>query len=278
MTEETAIAGSDNLIGSEDVADTSWQSRYLSEDLRENDTLNKFEDVGSLGKSYLELQKMVGSRIKVPTDESSEDEVNDFYSKVGRPDSPDKYAINLPEGVDYDKELIGKFYEVAYENGLSNKQAQSAIEFYNRINDDMSINQESQMQQSRVDSEAVLKKEWGLGDYNKNLALSKKAFKRFADNDLKEFVDKTGMSNNVAMIKFLYKIGSAFSDPDMGGSGKDSANVDADSAKLEINAIMKDSNHKYNEALFNGLHSKHKEAVAYRDHLYDIAYPGDDDI
>ena len=278
MTEETAIAGSDNLIGSEDVADTSWQSRYLSEDLRENDTLNKFEDVGSLGKSYLELQKMVGSRIKVPTDESSEDEVNDFYSKVGRPDSPDKYAINLPDGVDYDKELIGKFYEVAYENGLSNKQAQSAIEFYNHINADMSINQESQMQQSRVDSEASLKKEWGIGDYNKNLALSKKAFKRFADDDLKEFVDKTGMSNNVAMIRFLYKIGNAFSDPDMGGLGKDSANVDSDSAKLEINAIMKDSKHKYNAALFDSTDSKHKEAVAYRDHLYDIAYPGDDDI
>ena len=276
MTEETVV--NDNLIGSEDAVDTSWQSRYLSEDLRENDTLGKFEDVGSLGKSYLELQKMVGSRIKVPTDESSEDEVNDFYSKVGRPESPDKYTINLPEGTDYDNELIGQFYEVAYKNGLSNKQAQSAIEFYNHINADMNINQESQMQQSRVDSEASLKKEWGIGDYNKNLALSKKAFKRFADDDLKEFVDKTGMSNNVAMIKFLYKIGNAFSDPDMGGSGKDSANVDSDSAKLEINAIMKDSKHKYNAALFDGTDSKHKEAVAYRDHLYEIAYPGDDDI
>ena len=276
MTEETVV--NDNLIGSEDAVDTSWQSRYLSEDLRENDTLGKFEDVGSLGKSYLELQKMVGSRIKVPTDESSEDEVNDFYSKAGRPDSPDKYTINLPEGIDYDNELVGQFYEVAYKNGLSNKQAQSAIEFYNHINADMSINQESQMQQSRVDSEASLKKEWGIGDYNKNLALSKKAFKRFADDDLKEFVDKTGMSNNVAMIRFLYKIGNAFSDPDMGGLGKDSANVDSDSAKLEINAIMKDSKHKYNAALFDSTDSKHKEAVAYRDHLYDIAYPGDDDI
>jgi hypothetical protein len=64
----------------------------------------------------------------------------------------------------------------------------------------------------------------------------------------------------------------------MGGLGKDSANVDSDSAKLEINAIMKDSKHKYNAALFDGTDSKHKEAVAYRDHLYEIAYPGDDDI
>ena len=37
MAEETVV--NDNLIGSEDAVDTSWQSRYLSEDLRENDTL-----------------------------------------------------------------------------------------------------------------------------------------------------------------------------------------------------------------------------------------------
>ena len=148
MTEETVV--SDNLIGSEGgEADTSWQSRYLSDDLRGNDTLGKFEDVGALGKSYLELQKMVGSRIKVPTEESSDEEINDFYTKVGRPDAPEKYSVDLPEDSGYDQELIGQFYDVAYKNGLSNKQAQAAIEFYNHINTDMSINQDAMMQQSR---------------------------------------------------------------------------------------------------------------------------------
>ena len=84
------------------------------------------------------------------------------------------------------------------------------------------------------------------------------------------------MSNNVSMIKFLHKIGSAFSDPDMAGSGKDSGRVDADSARLEIASIMDDKGHKYNEALFDAKHPKHKEAVAYRDHLYDIAYEGEE--
>ena len=275
MTEETVV--SDNLIGSEGgEADTSWQSRYLSDDLRGNDTLGKFEDVGALGKSYLELQKMVGSRIKVPTEESSDEEINDFYTKVGRPDAPEKYSVDLPEDSGYDQELIGQFYDVAYKNGLSNKQAQAAIEFYNHINTDMSINQDAMMQQSRVDSEAALKKEWGPVDYNKNLATSKKAFNRFADDDLKQFVEKNGMSNNVSMIKFLHKIGSAFSDPDMAGSGKDSGRVDADSARLEIASIMDDKGHKYNEALFDAKHPKHKEAVAYRDHLYDIDYEGEE--
>jgi hypothetical protein len=274
MTEETVA--NDNLISSEEATDTSWQSRYLSDDLRENDTLGKFEDVGSLGKSYLELQKMVGSRIKVPSEESTEEEINDFYTKVGRPEAPDKYAVNIPEDSGYDKELVGQFYDVAYKNGLSNSQAQAAIEFYNHINTDMGINQEAVMQQSKVDSETALKKEWGPTEYSKNLAISRKAFNRFADDDLKQFVEGNGMSNNVAMIKFLHKIGSAFSEPDMAGSGRDSGNVDADTARLEISSIMEDSGHKYNAALFDATHSKHKEAVAYRDHLYDLAYAGEE--
>lgn len=275
MTEETVA--NDNLISSgEEAVDTSWQSRYLSDDLKENDTLSKFEDVGSLGKSYLELQKMVGSRIKVPSEDSSDDEINDFYTKIGRPESPDKYVVNLPEDANYNEELVAQFYDVAYKNGLSNKQAQAAIEFYNHINTDMGINQEAMMQQSRVDSEAALKKEWGPAEYGKNLAVSRKAFNRFADDDLKQLVEKTGMSNNVAMIKFLHKIGSAFADPDMSGSGKDSGNVDADTARLEISSIMSDSGHKYNAPLFDAAHPKHKEAVAYRDHLYDLAYAGEE--
>jgi hypothetical protein len=74
------------------------------------------------------------------------------------------------------------------------------------------------------------------------------------------------------MIKFLHRIGSAFNEPALEGSGKDSGSIDADSAKIEIAAMMKDKKHKYNEALFDNTHAKHLEALSYRDHLYDIVY------
>ena len=276
MLEETEAVTSDNLIDTvAEVKEDTWQTQYLSEDLQGNDTLSKFKDVSSLGNSYVELQKLVGSRVKVPTDDSTEEDVNSFYNQIGRPESPEKYSIDLPSD-SYPQEVIQSFLKEAHASGLTNKQAQSAINFYNTIETDGQINSDAAMQQAKVDAESALKKEWGPSEYAKELAVSRRAFNRFADDDLKAFVNETGVTNNVAMIKFLNRIGKAFSEPDMGGAGKDSGSIDGDSAKIEISAMLKDKTHKYNEALFDNTHPKHAEAISYRDHLYDIVYAEDE--
>ena len=276
MLEETEAVTSDNLIDTaEEVKEDTWQTQYLSEDLQGNDTLSKFKNVSSLGNSYVELQKLVGSRVKVPTDDSTEEDVNSFYNQIGRPESPEKYSIDLPSD-SYPQEVIQSFLKEAHASGLTNKQAQSAINFYNTIETDGQINSDAAMQQAKVDAESALKKEWGPSEYAKELAVSRRAFNRFADDDLKAFVNETGVTNNVAMIKFLNRIGKAFSEPDMGGAGKDSGSIDGDSAKIEISAMLKDKTHKYNEALFDNTHPKHAEAISYRDHLYDIVYAEDE--
>ena len=276
MLEETEAVTSDNLIDTvAEVKEDTWQTQYLSEDLQGNDTLSKFKDVGSLGNSYVELQKLVGSRVKVPTDDSTEEDVNSFYNQIGRPESPEKYSIDLPSD-SYPQEVIQSFLKEAHASGLTNKQAQAAINFYNTIETDGQINSDAAMQQAKVDAESALKKEWGPSEYAKELAVSRRAFNRFADDDLKAFVNETGVTNNVAMIKFLNRIGKAFSEPDMGGAGKDSGSIDGDSAKIEISAMLKDKTHKYNEALFDNTHPKHAEAMSYRDHLYDIVYAEDE--
>ena len=276
MLEETEAVTSDNLIDTvPEVSEETWQTQYLSEDLQANDTLSKFKDVGSLGNSYVELQKLVGSRVKVPTDESTEEDINSFYTQVGRPDTPENYAIDLPSD-SYPQEAIQAFLKEAHASGLTNKQAQSAINFYNSMETDGQINSDAAMQQAKVDAESALKKEWGPTEYAKELAVSRRAFNRFADDDLKAFVNETGVTNNVAMIKFLNRIGKAFSEPSMAGSGKDAGSIDGDSAKIEISAMLKDTGHKYNAALFDNKHAKHLEAISYRDHLYDIVYSEDE--
>ena len=276
MTEDVQTASeeapvSDNLI-SEEPQDDTWQTRYLSEDLRDNATLGKFKDVGDLGASYIKMQEMLGSRDKIPTENSTEEEVGAFYNKLGRPATPEEYSIEMPADSGYDEQLYQGFLQQAHQSGLTNKQAQDAINFYSQLNENAQINVETTMQQAKVDAETALKKEWGAKDYQRNLALSRRAFNRFADDDLKKFVQESGVSNNVSLIRFLHKIGKSFSDPDMSGAGKDAGSVDSDSAKIEINAMMKDNGHKYHTALFDPLDSKHEEALAYRDHLYDLVY------
>ena len=183
MSDE-AVA-SDNLISTEpEVAEDNWQTQYLPEDLQSNDTLSKFKDVGALGTSYLELQKMVGSRVKVPGEDATEEDLSSFYNQIGRPEAPDKYDLKMPEA-DYNQGKIDAFLEQAHKSGLTNKQAQSAIDFYHSLEVDGQVNTEASMQQAKLDAETALKKEWGPSEYAKNLAISRRAFNRFADDELK---------------------------------------------------------------------------------------------
>jgi len=280
MTEDVTVTN-DNLITEEPVTpeDNSWQARYLPDDLKENATLQKFKDVGGLSSSYLSMQEMLGSRVKVPTEESTDEERSDFYTKLGRPETPDKYELQIDERFSQnpqDQQKIQEFREKAFEQGFSNKQAQKAVDFYTDMINGAMIDQDAVLGQARVSAETALKKEWGVTQYDKNLALSRRAFNRFADDDLKKFVNENGISNNVAMIKFLHKIGTAFNEPEMAGAGKDSASIDSDSARIEIDAMMKDSKHKYHKALFDPKDVKHDEAIAYRDNLYDVLYRGEE--
>ena len=279
MTEETVT--SDNLITEEPVTpeDNSWQSRYLPDDLKENATLQKFKDVGGLSSSYLSMQEMLGSRVKMPTEESSDEERSDFYNKLGRPEAPDKYELQIDERFSQnpaDQQKINDFREQAFKQGFTNTQAQKAVDFYTDMINGSIIDQDAVMGQARITAETALKKEWGPTQYDKNLALSRRAFNRFADDDLKKFVNENGISNNIGMIKFLHKIGTAFNEPEMAGMGKDSGSVDSDSARIEIDAMMKDSKHKYHEALFDPKDARHEEAINYRDHLYDVVYRGEE--
>jgi len=279
MTEETVT--SDNLITEEPVTpeDNSWQARYLPDDLKENATLQKFKDVGGLSSSYLSMQEMLGSRVKMPTEESSDEERSDFYNKLGRPEAPDKYELQIDERFSQnpaDQQKINDFREQAFKQGFTNTQAQKAVDFYTDMINGSIIDQDAVMGQARITAETALKKEWGPTQYDKNLALSRRAFNRFADDDLKKFVNENGISNNIGMIKFLHKIGTAFNEPEMAGMGKDSGSVDSDSARIEIDAMMKDSKHKYHEALFDPKDVKHEEAINYRDHLYDVVYRGEE--
>jgi len=55
--------------------------------------LEKFKDVESLANSYKELQKNMGSSVRVPTPESSQEEHSAFYQRLGAPETIDGYDI-----------------------------------------------------------------------------------------------------------------------------------------------------------------------------------------
>lgn len=84
-------------------------------------------------KAY-NLDKVVGGAVKVPGKDATPEEVNDFYSKLGRPDEAGKYEFavpqDLPESVPYNADMAGSFKEFAHSIGLSQDQAGKAHDWF----------------------------------------------------------------------------------------------------------------------------------------------------
>lgn len=112
--------------------------------------------------SYRNLEKFAGGSknlVELPGDNADEAALNNFYSRLGRPDSPDKYELKMPDGGDND--LAEWFKQTAHKNGLSAKQAQALFGEWNAMADSRMQQIEQATAQQAETEIADLKREWG---------------------------------------------------------------------------------------------------------------------
>mgnify|MGYP003320958553 FL=1 len=140
----------------------TWKEA-ISEEFRNDPNIEKFTEIDALAKSYINATQMIGKdKVAVPNKNSTDDQWNEVYDKLGRPESADKYSLNArSEVVPIDEQAIKQFAENAHQLGLNNKQAQGILEFYKN-------NMEGTAQQSKIDTETAqvqaeqqLRQEWG---------------------------------------------------------------------------------------------------------------------
>ena len=151
------------------VVAKSWKEA-IPEELRNDPNISKFTELEALAKSYVNATRMIGQdKVAVPNNNSTEDQWNEVYDKLGRPESADKYKLEVKSDVvPLDDNAIKQFAENAHQLGLNNKQAQGILEFYKN-------SMESSAQQSKIDTETAqanaeqeLRKEWG-SNYEANI-------------------------------------------------------------------------------------------------------------
>jgi len=180
--------GGDSLLSPEPTTTSTWYGE-ANQSLVESKGWKTPDDAL---KSYSELEKSYSGRVKMPTPESSAEEINAFYQKTGRPENPDGYEVKVPEGVPYDEDIINDIKKAAFESGTS-KQAFEAIlgKYFDRMQTDM-IKQREQ-------GEQALKEEFG-DKYDENLTIAKR-FCETCSDEFKELLEKTGLGNNPIFIK-----------------------------------------------------------------------------
>ena len=196
--------------GTDIFASVAKESRFSNDG---NDKLARFKDnPGLLATSYLEQEKMNSGRVKMPTDTSTDEERGAFYQKLGRPDNAEGYNLPaLPEGQDYNDELINTMRGVAFESGVSDSQFSGLVA---KFTEAQGAAAEAQAAANNAESETTvseLQTEW-QGDYEKNLEVSKRALRELVPDDMKEplinLITEKNLDNNKLFVKFLHSIGA----------------------------------------------------------------------
>ena len=206
---------------------TDWRAG-LPEELRAEKTLEGFKDIGSLAKSYVETKRFIGEKlpegvsgeevhaylrdaIRVPKPDAPAEEWAAVFSKLGRPESPDKYAVKEqtfpPElGITVDPEGQKAFLGVAHAAGLTTAQVQKVLDWYGQYTIGQVDGQVRQTGEARKTAEAALKQEWGSA-YQRNTGLARATVATLfgRDPELAAAIEDAG--NNVALVKGLVRIG-----------------------------------------------------------------------
>lgn len=236
----------------------NWKE-IISEEYRKNPNIEKFTEIDALAKSYINAVSMIGSdKIPVPSNNSTEEQWNEIYSKLGRPESPDKYKLDVKSDVaPIEQTAVKQFAENAHKLGLNNKQAQGILEFYKNNMEQTARQSQIDMETAQASAEAELRKEWGSNyetNINKAAAIAK-ANMNPAILDM-QMRDGTRLGDNPEIIKGFAKIASLISEDSFVST--ESENVaQARDYQQEINAIVNDRNGPY----WNKAHPEHDKVV-----------------
>jgi hypothetical protein len=248
-----------------------------------------FKSADDALKSYANLEKMVGSSIRLPNEDSSDEMKSEFYSKLagiegvtklptndeeraqfynklGRPEESTGYNLGDLESA-FDAESSAQFKELAHNIGLTNEQAAKLAEFEASF-----IPSEEQLQKEQeeyqANAKAQLEETWGR-DYENRIKASLEVMNKYetkhpeAIAELKELAgNNPGLRVILAdLAESLQEKGSLESNTRLG--------MTADGASDRISQLRADKG--FMDVYLDSMHPGNKEAVKKMQELYQVA-------
>lgn len=259
-----AAAGAAGAGGKEGAsgAQPSWRDS-LPEDIKGNVALQTFSDVGSLAKSYLHAQSLVGKKgIIPPGAKATDEEMSSFYRSLGQPEL-EKFEIKVAEDAGLDSDTISGFKEVAHKAGLLPQQAQGVLDWYLKRETETLAALEKSVETESNQAIADLKKEWAAG-YDKNVSFAQMAVKELGGEEFQTYLRESGLGNDVNVIKFMAKVGELLGEDKLRGHGGGKFGKTPTEIQREIDQIRGDPKHPY----FDKTHPGHKHATQEMDERY----------
>ena len=236
----------------------SWKEA-IPEELRNDPNISKFTELESLAKSYVNATRMIGQdKVAIPNNNSTEDQWNEVYDKLGRPESADKYQLDVKSDVvPLDESAVKSFAENAHKLGLNNKQAQGILEFYKNSMEGSAQQNQVDMETAQAQAEQELRKEWGRA-YEDNIKKAGAVAKANMDANIldMQLKDGTRLGDHPSIIKGFANIANILSEDKLVSTESESVSQGIDYS-AEISKIVNDRDGPY----WNKAHPDHDKIV-----------------
>jgi|TARA_R100000329_G_scaffold65947_1_gene58197 hypothetical protein len=222
--------------------------QQLPEEIRDHPSLQSINDVGNLGLSFVNAQRLIGAD-KIPLPKNpTEDDLNNIYTKLGKPEQPSGYEIKA-DGQILTEEDVNTYTDIAHKLGLSKTQANGILDYYRSSIQQTTEAMSKDSQQQRQQIEQSLKAEWGA-DYDAKVSQANRAVSDIAGEDLLEMVleDGTKVGNHPAFIKAFANFAdfkTSVTKEDTISENSVNYRMSAAEAKSRIDTIMNDKSHAY---------------------------------
>ena len=166
--------------------------------------------------SYRNLEKFAGGAknlLEMPPENATPEQLDAFYSKLGRPADPNEYGLKAPDGGD--PAMVEWFKGTAHKLGLSAKQAQSLFTEFNGMSGSMQEKLQSQMAQESEKAIGTLKQEWGQA-YDQMIGAGRRAATAlgYDAGRLSAIEDKLGTAE---MLRLFATLGSKMGEDSFAG-------------------------------------------------------------
>jgi hypothetical protein len=247
------------------AANTTWRDS-LPDDLKGDPSIQSYKDIPSLVKSHIHAQKLIGvDKIPAPKETWGEKEWGDFYQRLGRPESPDKYTrpeFKLPEGFELESSAVDKLYATLHQAGVTDKQAQKIVADY--VNHAGEAFSKAELEGKSAVTQRLEAYKTELGEkYEVRLQTARDVLSKFGDEKTLKYLSETGLDNSPEMIELLARAGEGMLEDRRETPGNPGilAGTVTD-ARVQLDQMMNDRD--FTDALYNSGHPRHEWAVETR--------------
>lgn len=204
------------------AGDASWRDS-LPDEYKSDKAIAEMEDVGALAKSYVSArEKATANGVIIPGKGASDEEFNEFYTKLGRPESADKYEMpqdGLPDSFKVDDARLKALSEKAFALGISKQQFAGLVRADAEFIHASKQQSDKVLTDQRAEWQQAVREKLG-GAFEQDIGLAKGAVAQFGGDELRAIYNETGLGDHPAVVAAWAAVGRAVASDEVLGKGR----------------------------------------------------------